>query len=447
MLGAILVYGLFVWGCVEGLRRPWAGLILFYSFVVLEPTWNWRWAINTTFPYQKYMAGCILLGLFLNGCRRSKVTGPTYYALACLVGFVGIAYLSTLQTLNLQFSLEYMGYIWKIVLMAVLTVWLIDSPKKLLILIWMVIVCQGYNAYQINLQYFQDGYCRYSVNGWGSKGDNNLYSIFTVPVMALAAAMAVYGRDVWQRTGAAAVMVMQMHVLMLLESRGTMIGGLVLAFIFAVIVPKTERVWRLIGIAALAGALLAGPSVVSEFSSAFSSDETRDSSADSRFLVWKAGAIITRDNPFIGVGPNAGRFLVPQYVPSESTREHKALHNLLFEISTGVGIPGTLLYLAFYGLIFWECLMLLRRKYHDLPDWAAASCLAVICGVPGYWAASMFSSGAVLESSYLLVSIGGAALMIHQRQEQFAAKTHIDIELTDDNPLFNLKPNFATPVL
>ena len=447
MLGPLLVYGLFAWGCIEGLRRPWAGLVLFYTFVVLEPTWNWRWSIDTTFPYQKYIAGSILLGLFLNGCRRAKVTGNTYYALVCLIGFVGIAYISMLQTLNLQFSMEYMDYIWKIVLMAVLTVWLIDSPKKLLILVWAVIICQGYNAYQINLQYFQDGYCRYAVNGWGAKGDNNLYSIFTVPVMAMAAAMAVYGKDVYRRLVAATIMVMQMHVLMLLESRGTMIGGLILGAVFAAAVPKSTRVWRLLGTAVFAGVLLAGPSVVSEFSSAFASDESRDSSADSRFLVWKAGVIITRDNPFIGVGPNAGRFLVPQFVPSESTREHKALHNLLFEISTGVGIPGTLLYLAFFGLIFWECALLLKRKGHELPDWTAASCLAVTCGVPGYWAASMFSSGAVLESSYLLVSIGGAGLMTYRRQEKANTQASSSLDVADATSEPLRKPQIASPVL
>ena len=50
-----------------------------------------------------------------------------------------------------------------------------------------------------------------------------------------------------------------------------------------------------------------------------------------------------------------------------------------------------------------------------LPDWAAASTLAVVCGIPGYWLSSMFSSGALLESSYLLVAIGGVALQVYQR--------------------------------
>ena len=432
MAGILLVYGLFAYGCIEGVRRPWIGLVVFYSFVVLEPTWNWRWSIDPTFPYQKYIAASTILGLALTGFRHAKVSGNTYRALASLVAFVLIAYVSALQSINEAFSYEYMGYIWKIALMAVLTVWLIDTPRKIWVLLWVAVICQGYNAYQINLQYFQEGFSRYAVYGWGTKGDNNLYSIFTVPIIAIAAGLTVYGRTIWQQLIAGGILLMQMHVLMLLESRGTMIGGLVLAAMFAVVVPKTKKVWGMIATAVVCGVILAGPSVVSEFSSAFASNEKRDSSAASRFQVWTAGAIITAENPILGVGPNAGRFLVPQYVPSE-TREHKALHNLLFEISTGCGVPATLLYLSYFGLIFLDCFKLLMRKRHQLPDWAAVCVLAVVCGVPGYWAASMFSSGAVLESSYLMVSLGGAGLMTYRRLSVKARKCALKLQLANQS--------------
>ena len=414
MLSAFLVYALFAWGCFEGLRRPWVGLIVYYAFVTLEPDWNWRWSIDTTFPYQKYITGCLLLGMFLSGLKKSKVTGLTKYSLYSLAAFVAIAYVSAFQSLNPDYSFRYMGVIWKVVLMAIITVWLIDTPHKLWILMWVVVLCQGYNAYQINLQYFQDGYCRYAINGWGNKGDNNVYSIFTIPIMGISAALSVYGRNNWQLLLAGGVFVMQLHVLMLLESRGTMIGGIFLAAIFAVCVPKSRRVWSMLAAAFLCAVLLAGPSVVDEFTSAFKSEGARDSSADSRFELWKAGAIITKDHAMFGVGPNAGRFVVPQFVDAEG-RDQKALHNLFFEISTGCGLPATLLYLAFFGLIFFPCLSLLRREMNRLPDWAAASTLAVVCGIPGYWLSSMFSSGALLESSYLLVAIGGVALQVYQR--------------------------------
>ena len=414
MLSAAVIYALFAWGCIEGLRRPWVGLIVYFAFVTLEPDWNWRWSIDTEFPYQKYLAACLLIGILLSGLRKAPVVGLTKYSLYSLVGFLAIAYLSAFQSIRPDYSSDYMGVIWKIVLMVIMTVWLIDTPKKLWILMWVVVLCQGYNAYQINLQYFQDGFSRYAVNGWGNKGDNNVYSIFTVPIMGLSAALAVYGRSKWQLLVAGGVFVMQLHVLMLLESRGTMIGGIVLMAIFAACVPKTRQVWAVLVTVFVCGVLLAGPSVVEEFTSAFKNEGARDSSAESRFHLWKAGTTITKDNFLFGVGPNAGRFVVPQYVDAEG-RDQKALHNLFFEISTGCGLPATILYLTFFALVTIPSFRLLRRSKLDLPDWAAASSLAVVCGVPGYWVASMFSSGALLESSYLLVAIGCVTLQVHAR--------------------------------
>ncbi len=439
-MSAFVIYALFAWGCFEGLRRPWVGLIVYYAFVTLEPDWNWRWSINPDFPYQKYIAASLLLGIFFSGLRKSPVVGLTKYSLYSLAAFVAVAYLSAIQSINPDYSFAYMGVIWKVVLMVVLTVWLVDTPKKLWILMWVVVLCQGYNAFQINLQYFQDGFCRYAVNGWGNKGDNNVYSIFTIPIMGVSAALSVYGRNKWQLLVAGGVFVMQLHVLMLLESRGTMIGGIFLAAIFAICVPKSRRVWSMLAAAALCAVLLAGPSVVDEFSSAFKTEGARDSSADSRFELWKAGAVITQDNALLGVGPNAGRFVVPQYVNAEG-RDQKALHNLFFEISTGCGIPATLLYLTFFGLVFGPCFVLLWREMSNLPDWAAASCLAVVCGIPGYWLASMFSSGALLESSYLLVAVGGVALQIHGRQSAKQSRQAINCEEAKSTRQVALIPN------
>lgn len=428
MLGPLFVYGLFLWGCFESLRRPWIGLVVFYTFVVLEPTWNWRWSINVDFPYQKYISICILLGLFTSKVQRARLSGAPLWAFACLLGFLGISYLSALQTIHPRTTALYMDVLWKVILMAIVTVWLIDGPWKIWVALWVVVICQGYNAYQINLQYFEEGFSRFARTNWGTKGDNNVYSVYTLPIMGMAAALAAYGRVWWQYLLAGVMLVMQMHALMLMESRGAMLGGLVLAVIFIVLVPKSFRVWLTLIATVTCGGILAGPSVVEEFTSAFKPRGELDSSAESRYDVWRAGLLITKDYPLLGVGPNAGRFLVPRYNPNEPNRSERALHNLFLEISTGCGVPATVLYLSFFGIIFASCLALLMRQRRCMPDWAAAGCLAVICGVPSYWVGSMFSSGALLESSYLMIALGSATLLTYRRELELATEDLDDSE-------------------
>lgn len=416
MLSAFFVYALFLWGCFEGLRRPWVGLVIFYGFVFLEPTWNWRWAIDPEFPFQKYISACILTGLLFAGLRGQKIRGVPLVSFACLFGFLALAYISSFQSIAPETSERYLSVLWKVIFFAFLTTWLIDTPNKLWILLWVAVVAQGYNAYQLNLYYFQDGFCRfvYGTN-WGTKGDSNVYSIYTIPVMAMSGALAVYGRTVKQQFVALSIFVLQMHALMLLESRGTMLAGLFMAALLVLLVKKTAKIWGVILAASFCGFLLAGPSVVEEFQSAFKSEDELDTSAASRKQLWKAGAIITAEYPMLGVGPNAGRFLVPDYLPPELHRQNKALHNLFFEISTGCGVPAAVLYVGFYVVVWIPCLMTFLCRRRGLPDWAAASCLAVSCGVPAYWLGSMFSSGALLESSYVLIATGASTMLMLRR--------------------------------
>lgn len=416
MLSALFVYASLLWGCIEGLRRPWVGLVIYYGFVFVEPTWNWRWSIDPEFPFQKYLAVCIFSGVLLSGLKRQQIRGAPLISFACLFGFLGLAYISSFQSIAPQTSERYLDILWKVIVFALLTTWLIDTPQKLWILLWVAAIGQGYNAYQLNWYYFHDGFCRfvYGTN-WGSKGDSNVYSIYMIPVMAMSGTLAAYGRTLKQQGLALGIFVLQMHALMLLESRGTMVAGLLMAGMFVLLVKKNAKIWIVILTIAACGFILAGPSVVEEFQSAFKSDDELDSSAASRKQLWRAGALITAENPLLGVGPNAARYIVSNYLPPELHRDNKALHNLFFEISTGCGVPAVILFIAFFVMIWVPCILLYLTKRRQLPDWAAATCLAVGCGMPAYWLGSMFSSGALLESSYVLVALGSSTLLMLRR--------------------------------
>ena len=104
---------------------------------------------------------------------------------------------------------------------------------------------------------------------------------------------------------------LQVHQIMLMQSRGCMLAVLLIAAAGVLLMPRSPRNYAIICLGFLAASLLAGPSVVDEFSSSFRSGEQLDSSAASRFDLWKAGLRITADYPMLGVGPNAARRLVP----------------------------------------------------------------------------------------------------------------------------------------
>ena len=427
-----IIFILVVWFVVvfRALQYPWIGIVGYAGFAVLCPTWNWRWGLPEL-DYQKFLAGATLIGWMILGLRRQRMTRHGRYALLALSGYLLLSFISSLETINPLKTFLYMDTTWKIVLMAIIASLTLDSPKRLIILAWVLVISQGWNAFNINQMYYQYGI---NVNGftWNHL-DNNTYSISAVPVMAIAFALMVTTKHRYGSWLAGLVFVLQMHQLMILQSRGTMLGALLLTAMAVYFMPKNRTSWTFVLGGLLAGIMLAGPSVVEEFSSSFKAGESLDSSAESRFSLWKAGAAIMQDYPLLGVGPWAGEVLVPQYYEGGlAGTERKALHNLFFEVGTGSGIPALAFYLAFFGIPWWRHLQLWRKERHQMPEWMRIINLATLSGIPGFWAASMFSSGALIESPYLMVVLSVASLAVYSCE---ADEFDFDEEELADNSL------------
>lgn len=384
---------------------------------LLQPEWNWRWTILRDFQYQDTLAISTLVGILINFGIGNRLGGAALQSYAALLAFLALAYVSATQTINVTASYFYLNLLWRAILMAVIAAVLLDTRAKITAMIWTLVICQGYNALQITLQYYENGYSFYVKQQWGDFGSNP-YSLLTLPILAFTCSLVVYSKRFWQRALAGAICVVQIHQIMLLDSRGCMLAGIFMAFVFFLNMPKSKN--AMLGVAALvmAGVILAGPSVVEEFSSSFVKGTELDKSAQSRFMLWETGWQITVENPLLGVGPDAGKFLVPGYWEgSHREGESKALHNLFYEISTGCGLPAAVLYVAHF-LIIWLAIVRLRwmkQKISARDHPLGMPMLAVISGQAGYWLASMFSSAALIESTYVSIAIGAATVCVHRK--------------------------------
>lgn len=402
-MGYFFVVSLFAYLIYLGLTNPPRGLIGFYGWVILEPEWNWRWVVDST-GWQKWIFISVILGWLLSGARLEKPTRMGHFAVLALLAFLGIGYLSAGQTISVDHTTFYLGYMWKVVAAAVLATLIIKKPEDITLLMAVTAITQGYSAFRINEQYFQDGYSLYVyLNSWGFKGDNNLYSNLTIPCIAYSASLAVFSKNQLQKLLFGGITILQMHQIMILESRGAFLGSLLTSSIMLIIIPKTKGNLLALFVLLMVGSALAGPSVVDEFNSIFEDPaEGEFSSKDDRIEIWTTGWAITMDHFWLGVGPFAGQTLVPVY--SDMYQSEKALHNLFLEISTGFGFPATVLYVAFMVIpwIYAIKSYLKIRNLNNSEPWFAAATMAMICGMPGYLLAAMFSSGALQESSYLL---------------------------------------------
>jgi O-antigen ligase len=315
----------------------------------------------------------------------------------------------------------FLDVLYKELLMALLLTRLVQSPDALKVAVVLIVTGVGFNAFEINTDYFSTGYSLVNRDGWALQNANGYALILTLAAcLSIAAALHVT-RWYW-RAVLLVVALIDVHAIYIVEARGAMLGMIAAGVCFAYLVKKNARNVTL-GLAAVVCAMaLAGPSVVKEFMSSF--EENLDASAEDRFYVWHAGMLITRDYPVFGVGPWAAEYLVPQYYDGDArSRPSIHLHNLPLEIFTGSGVPALLGYCAFFLLPIRSAFKVIRRDHAATGDAVRLMIIGAIAGMAGYWLGSMFNSGALLELPYIFIALVLAALAIEERTAASASAT------------------------
>ncbi|WP_160167291.1 O-antigen ligase family protein [Rhodopirellula sp. SWK7] len=328
-----------------------------------------------------------------------------------------------------------MGIYVKIVAMTLVAILVIRDHQHLKFACWGLALAQALNAFNINQIYFSQGHLNVMTLMWNFL-DNNTYSISTLPIFALTLSLMLCVDRVALRLLAGGIVALQLHQLMLLESRGTMLGAVCIIVLSVCFMPRRRSNFLLVAIAFAVGTIMAGPPVVKEFASIFGTEAELDDSASSRFLLWRAGVAIIQDYPILGAGPWAGEVLVPQYYDGDlGDRTTKALHNLFFEMATGAGLPAAIALICFYYFVWssaFRCRSVLLDRADALvnPEYVRSVVLALICGIPGFWVASMFSSGLLIESPYIVVAIGLGAIALAKEYIEVKVKQGVDMNAT-----------------
>lgn len=396
-------------------------MVGYIGFVALVPHWIWRFSLDPSFPFQKYIAIATLIGFAACGFRGIPLTRTAKYAMGCLLAFLSVSYISSFQSINPERSWFFIDTFYKEALMVCVGIRLLDSPRILEAAVVCIILGVSWNAYEINMDYLSKGYSFVNRDGWAYQNMNG-YALILLLSFFLTISAALHVSKLHHKAFLLMIAGVNMHAIYIGEARGTMLGCVFSAVLLVYFMEKNLSNWGVIFSTAILGLALAGPSVVKEFSSSFAVEDL-DKSAQSRFYIWDAGIRITLDYPVLGLGPWAAGFMVPSYYadPAGTTKETIHLHNLPLEVSTGMGLPGLFLYLGIFFLP-WNQLRKMRRNLACVGhprDTRVVSVvtLAFLAGIPGYWLASCFNSGALIEIPYVFVALAIAAINVFKQVE------------------------------
>jgi len=209
------------------------------------------------------------------------------------------------------------------------------------------------------------------------------YSGVLMLVICAAAARLVFGRR--DRTWPALVMPALVVALSLTFTRNAWIGACVAAGLLLIL--RDFRLSALLPVIVAALFIVAPQGLINRLTSTF---DAQDPANQDRFAMIEVGALLVRDHPLTGVGPNMVPQVYEQYRPDYAVNQtNPHLHNVPLQIAAERGLPALGAWIWFIGALVVGLFRLFRHTRSD-GGREAVLAAAALASVAAMLAAGLF---------------------------------------------------------
>ncbi len=397
MKGLLFTYTMCYGGALVSLFNPFVGLLIYICFAIVQPESMWWWSVPQG-NYSRTVAIALLIGWAGKGFGSWQFGRGRGIVLA-FFGYWLWNVIAIAWSIDRGVALAFVESLTKAFLPFLVGVTMIDSVQKLKQLAWVLVLSQGYVAYEANMYYF-GGYNRLFEEGFCSM-DNNCNAIAFVTAIGMAFFLGLDAKKWWVSLVALGAAAFLAHGILISYSRGGMVALIVTGVISFIILPKRPRHYLIFLAAALLIVRLAGPEVLARFGTSFADSNSRDASAESRLVLWSACWDSMLKNP-LGVGPDQFGFVVANY----GFKPGKLAHTLWLQVGAETGFVGLGLLALFYILCIVKLLPLALDKNFRPEPWFPVAARMVITSLIGFIVSAQFVSLKGLELPYYVVMIG-----------------------------------------
>jgi probable O-glycosylation ligase (exosortase A-associated) len=409
MKGLIFTYLLTVTGVVGGVFNPYIGLLVYVCLSIVQPPSMWPWAVSPE-SFSRLVALSMLAGWALRGFGNWRF-GRAGTIVTMLLGYwmwmAGSAALAGNQKLAWSIVLFHA----KIILPFLVGLTLIESPRQLKWLAWVIVLSQGYLAFELNLSFY-GGYNRVWEEGFAGM-DNNTVAIAMVTSVGLAFFLGLGTNRLWLQGLAFGSAALMAHVILFSYSRGGMLALALTGIMAFFLIPKKPRHYLAFALAVALALRLAGPEVRERFLTTFAESGARESSAQSRLDLWRDALDTALGRPVFGVGPDNWGLIASAY----GWPEGKEAHSLWMQCAAELGFPGLLMLASFYGLCIVR-LWPLTREETPVPDpWIRDAARMVIAALFGFAVSAQFVTIKMMEVQFYIALIGLGVLRLAPAEE------------------------------
>ncbi len=417
--------------------RDIALIIIFFgflSFVFTRPyvgayIWTWLSLMNPhrltfgfafSFPFAQITAIVTLISMLAS---KEPMRIPWTRETILLLIFILWMFLTTIYSLHPDLAWHQWDKVWKIMLMLYVTMMLINTRQKLDWLVWVVVLSLGF--------YGVKGGIFTILTGGGHRvqgplntfiGGNNEMALALIMIIPLMRYLQLQNKSFWIRRGLAASMFFTGIAIIGTQSRGALVGIIVMAtFLF---LKSRNKILTLFPILLIVGsvAVFMPQEWYDRMSTITNSPEEQDKSVQGRFQAWKMAINLAKDRV---QGGGYETFQPSTYMTyrdgTGDVNKTPDAHSIYFEVLGEHGFIGLALFLLL-AWFAWDTGNRIRREARRNVEtkWSADLASMLQVSLIGYGASGAFLGLAYFDLYYDLI-----AMMVICRillREQIAGK-------------------------
>ncbi len=422
MKGLLFTWLITFFGVTGSVFSPFYGLLAYVALAIVKPDSMWAHSVQNG-RYSLIVAMAMLASWLFRGCGNWDL-GRARPIVMLFGGFwLWCALLACISD-SPPHAWTYVEAMAKILLPFLVGVTSCKSVRDLKALAWVIVLCQGYVGFEMNMRYF-GGYNYLYFIGFGGH-DNNGAAVGFVVALGVAFFLFLNTENLIQKGILGACMAFLLHAILFSFSRGAMLAtgiGVGLSFF---LIKKTAGHYALFALGLAAALFLAGPEVRGRFLKTFEKKRgQREASAQSRLDMWSDCYVVFKENPILGCGPDHWPLRAKNDFGWTKVLE---AHSLWIQTATETGIPGILMLGGFYLVCIWRCWIMLIRLPARAPPWFGDAFRLTIASLSGFIIAAQFLSLETLEIPYYVAMLGAASLTVYGRLEHTYLAEDIDAE-------------------
>lgn len=377
MLRTLLVLVILIPGLTAAVASRFAALLTYLWFALFRPQ-EWLWVDISALRLSLVLSLLVVIprGWLLSDFTKLKALKQRLAAEAWpnvthpitlgMVLFFGAALAAQVHASNQAIGFEWLDYLWRLFLVSMVAVSLINSRERFLAVVLVAAASIGFHATKAGLSSMVGGGVRYDQGLGGAFVDNNGYALAIVMVLSLLVAVGQNVPQRWLKWLFLVSVAPSAYTIISTFSRAGFLATVASVIMFAAL--QKRRTAALVSVAAVGlAAYLVVPipkGYTDRLETIQTYQEIGEDSAISRLHFWKVAVDMARDRP-MGVGLRNYDSVYDRYDFSGGRfGSGRSVHSSHFQVLAETGFAGMAIWTGLFMYAFFTCARIRARSRH-----------------------------------------------------------------------------------